>query len=131
MKSRQGHLRTFSQLTGHWLTSCPSFTKAALSTAAVMASQGTLQHHHNHQEPGTSRGYMLAEEPEETILRTRTYDLYITYDQYYQVPRFWLVGYDETRHPLSSDQVQDGCPYGCYLLWIILKGMTSLRYSRM
>ncbi len=48
---------------------------------------------------------MSAEEPDETILRTRTYDLYMTYDQYYQVPRFWLVGYDETRHPLVPDQV--------------------------
>lgn len=48
---------------------------------------------------------MKAEEPEETVLRTRTYDLYMTYDQYYQCPRFWLVGYDETRHPLAPDQV--------------------------
>lgn len=38
-------------------------------------------------------------------MRTRTYDLYITYDQFYQCPRFWLVGYDESRHPLAPDQV--------------------------
>lgn len=41
------------------------------------------------------------------IKRTRTYDLYITYDQYYQVPRFWLVGYDEARQPLRSEQILD------------------------
>ncbi|KIY98970.1 Autophagy-related protein 3 [Monoraphidium neglectum] len=46
------------------------------------------------------------------IRRTRTYDLYITYDQarawtYYQVPRFWLVGYDEARQPLKPEQVLD------------------------
>ncbi|KAF6262497.1 autophagy protein [Scenedesmus sp. NREL 46B-D3] len=39
------------------------------------------------------------------IRRTRTYDLHITYDQYYQVPRFWLVGFDEAKQPLRPDQV--------------------------
>lgn len=32
---------------------------------------------------------------EDAILQTRTYDLYITYDKYYQTPRLWLFGYDE------------------------------------
>jgi ubiquitin-like-conjugating enzyme ATG3 len=36
---------------------------------------------------------------------TRTYDLHITYDQYYQVPRFWLVGFDEAKQPLTTQQV--------------------------
>ncbi|PSC67657.1 Autophagy-related 3 [Micractinium conductrix] len=39
------------------------------------------------------------------ILRTRTYDLLITYDKYYAVPRFWLIGYDENRQPLTNEQV--------------------------
>lgn len=34
---------------------------------------------------GPAGAYMRAEEPEDNILRTRTYDLYMTYDQYYQV----------------------------------------------
>ncbi|EFN54110.1 hypothetical protein CHLNCDRAFT_36301 [Chlorella variabilis] len=42
---------------------------------------------------------------EEHIVRTRTYDLLITYDKYYQVPRFWLIGYDEDRQPLTPGQV--------------------------
>ncbi len=42
------------------------------------------------------------------IVSTRTYDLMITYDKYYQVPRFWLVGYDENRQPLKSGQVWNG-----------------------
>ncbi len=42
------------------------------------------------------------------IVRTRTYDLMITYDKFYQVPRFWLVGYDENRQPLKPNQVM--CP---------------------
>lgn len=31
------------------------------------------------------------------IISTRTYDLHITYDKYYQTPRLWLTGYDEVR----------------------------------
>lgn len=34
---------------------------------------------------------------EDAILQTRTYDLYITYDKYYQTPRLWLFGYDEVQ----------------------------------
>ncbi|GCB73146.1 hypothetical protein scyTo_0006644 [Scyliorhinus torazame] len=34
---------------------------------------------------------------EDGILQTRTYDLYITYDKYYQTPRLWLFGYDEVQ----------------------------------
>lgn len=39
------------------------------------------------------------------IVQTRTYDLNITYDKYYQTPRLWLFGYDENpnRKPLSVD----------------------------
>lgn len=29
------------------------------------------------------------------IIQTRTYDLHITYDKYYQTPRLWIFGYDE------------------------------------
>lgn len=52
-----------------------------------------------------ARPYLKAEEPEDNIIKTRTYDLYITYDQYYQVPRFWLVGFDEQKMPLTPAQV--------------------------
>ncbi|KAK6632146.1 E2-like enzyme [Polyplax serrata] len=41
------------------------------------------------------------------ILRTRTYDLHITYDKYYQTPRLWLYGYDENRRPLTVDQMYE------------------------
>lgn len=41
------------------------------------------------------------------ILETRTYDLNITYDKYYQVPRLWLIGYDEKRKPLTVDQMYE------------------------
>jgi ubiquitin-like-conjugating enzyme ATG3 len=29
----------------------------------------------------------------------------ITYDKYYQTPRVWLFGYDESRRPLTSKQI--------------------------
>ncbi|SPQ98139.1 Autophagocytosis associated protein [Plasmodiophora brassicae] len=41
------------------------------------------------------------------VIRTRTYDLTISYDKYYQTPRMWLFGYDENRNPLSPEQVME------------------------
>ncbi|KXN72348.1 autophagy protein 3 [Conidiobolus coronatus NRRL 28638] len=41
----------------------------------------------------------------DNILRTRTYDLSITYDKYYQTPRIWLNGYNETRQPLTNPEI--------------------------
>lgn len=41
----------------------------------------------------------------DTIMHTRTYDLYITYDKYYQTPRLWLCGYDEQHQPLGPVEV--------------------------
>ena len=37
------------------------------------------------------------------ILKTRTYDISVTYDKYYQTPRFWLIGYDESRQLLKPE----------------------------
>jgi len=47
------------------------------------------------------------ESNESNIVQTRTYDLSITYDKYYQVPRMWLFGYDENRKPLTVDQMYE------------------------
>lgn len=44
---------------------------------------------------------------EGVILSTRTYDLNITYDKYYQTPRLWLFGYDENRKALSVDEMYE------------------------
>lgn len=41
------------------------------------------------------------------IVPTRTYDLNITYDKYYQTPRLWLFGYDENRKPLTIEEVYE------------------------
>ena len=36
------------------------------------------------------------------IMQTRTYDLNITYDNYYRTPRLWLFSYDEVCSVLES-----------------------------
>lgn len=41
------------------------------------------------------------------IVPTRTYDLNITYDKYYQTPRLWLCGYDENQKPLTIEEMYD------------------------
>lgn len=41
------------------------------------------------------------------IVSTRTYDLNITYDNYYRTPRLWLYGYDEKREPLSMEAMYE------------------------
>lgn len=41
------------------------------------------------------------------LLATRTYDLRVTYDKYYQVPRLWLAPYGEDRGPLPPAAALD------------------------
>lgn len=55
-----------------------SCLKATLDTSKIVETKAKA-------EPGS----------EDAILQTRTYDLHITYDKYYQTPRLWLFGYDE------------------------------------
>ena len=46
-------------------------------------------------------------EPDDNIVRTRTYDVSITYDKFYRTPRVWLFGYDEQRRPLTPQQIME------------------------
>jgi len=41
------------------------------------------------------------------IVKTRTYDVSITYDKYYQTPRVWLNGYDEARLVLKPEKAME------------------------
>ncbi|EJU04428.1 hypothetical protein DACRYDRAFT_76878 [Dacryopinax primogenitus] len=41
----------------------------------------------------------------DNLLQVRTYDVMITYDKYYQTPRIWLLGYDESGNPLTPSHV--------------------------
>jgi len=54
---------------------------------------------------GGGSDYIVAEEPDAHIVKMRTYDLSITYDKYYQTPRLWLFGYNETGDPLTPEEV--------------------------
>lgn len=67
--------------------------------------------------------YLTAVEPEDTIMRTRTYDLSITYDKYYQTPRMWLCGYDE----VSGDDDGAVMTIMALMLWLCasLRGRLS------
>ena len=40
--------------------------------------------------------YVVMNEQEDTVHKTRTYNLSITYDFYYKTPRLWLIGYSES-----------------------------------
>jgi len=47
------------------------------------------------------------EEPEDTFVRTRTYDVSITYDKFYRTPRVFLFGYNEHQEPLTPDEIME------------------------
>ncbi|DAD49593.1 TPA_asm: hypothetical protein HUJ06_000072 [Nelumbo nucifera] len=50
--------------------------------------------------------YLVAHEPDDdNILQTRTYNVSVTYGKYYQTPRVWLTGYDESRILLEPELV--------------------------
>ena len=46
-------------------------------------------------------------EEEVGILSTRTYDLHITYDNFYRTPRLWLFGYNENQRPLTDKETYE------------------------
>jgi len=41
---------------------------------------------------------------DDNVMKTRTYDLYITYDQYHQTPKVYLQGYSEDGQILTPEQ---------------------------
>lgn len=41
----------------------------------------------------------------DSIVHTRTYDIYICYSKYYQTPHLFLIGFDEKREMLSMEQM--------------------------
>ena len=44
---------------------------------------------------------------DDNIIKVRTYDLSITYDKYYQTPRVWMTGYNESQQPLTGKQMME------------------------
>lgn len=65
------------------------------------------------EEPDTkvvNTAHQISQESENTnneIIPTRTYDLNITYDKFYQTPRLWLTGYNENQKPLTIDEMYE------------------------
>ncbi|KAH8069381.1 Atg8 ligase [Aureococcus anophagefferens] len=57
------------------------------------------------EESGIAGADDAATAQSDNILRTRTYDLSITYDKYWQTPRMWFFGYDEASAPLTQPQI--------------------------
>ena len=58
---------------------------------------------------------ILEEEPDKKkekeceagVVKTRTYDVTVTYDFYYCVPRMWLMGYNEEGKPLTDEEMKE------------------------
>lgn len=46
---------------------------------------------------------------ESSIIRSRRYDVSITYDNYYRTPRIWLFGFDENGSTLSTSDIFQVC----------------------
>lgn len=44
---------------------------------------------------------------DDNIVKTRTYDMSITYDKYYQTPRVFLMGFSSDAQPLTGEQMLD------------------------
>ncbi len=60
------------------------------------------------------------DQSESDILHSRTYDLNITYDKYYQTPRLWLCGYDENQKPLTIEQMYEDIRFVSILFLLLL-----------
>lgn len=42
---------------------------------------------------------------EDNMIKTKSYDITITYDKYYRTPRVWINGYDENKQPLLPEVI--------------------------
>ena len=78
--------------------------EAALPPAAVAASAAARA-----AKKAAAESERSPKQKNSNVVPVRTYDLSISYDKYYQVPRFWLAGFDEDRRPLRADALlEDG-----------------------
>ena len=78
------------------------YTEFLLNAYCCDCQQATLDTSKLSKDEGGAAG------GESGILQTRTYDLNITYDKYYQTPRMWLYGYDEVRSGLLKLNSRSG-----------------------
>ena len=95
----------------------PPDAAAAADPAALVAAASTSSAHHPPASTAAATAGAASElgdfvatttdQADLHLLRTRTYDLLMTYDKYYQTPRIWLVGYGPDRAPLGSADLLD------------------------
>jgi ubiquitin-like-conjugating enzyme ATG3 len=50
---------------------------------------------------------MATSDDSDMTVRTRTYDLFITYDKYWRCPRLWLFGYTALGAPLPVSAIME------------------------
>ena len=50
---------------------------------------------------------LIVEQNDDNFIKTRTYDVSVSYDFFYRVPRFWLYGYSENGSPLTDKEVKE------------------------
>jgi ubiquitin-like-conjugating enzyme ATG3 len=102
---------------------------AAAMSAAAASGSGSRGHDNADDEDDEctlQRPYLVAQEPEDNILRTRTYDVSISYDKYYQTPRIWLTGYDEHRAPLTPSQALEDVSHEHARKTVTIDGASAL-----
>ena len=83
---------------------------AAAAAAATSSAEGALEAAISGVSGGDDDPSALGDEDFEmdgfdAVLKTRTYDVSITYDKYYPCARVWLYGYSEARQPLSQPEI--------------------------
>ena len=49
----------------------------------------------------------VAARMDDNIIKVRTYDLSITYDNYYRTPRIWMTGQSASGHPLTAKETME------------------------
>jgi ubiquitin-like-conjugating enzyme ATG3 len=69
-------------------------TSAGKAATADSASTGML-----------AKACIGAQPVDDNVVRSRRYDVSITYDKYYRTPRVWLFGYDENGSPLKPEAI--------------------------
>lgn len=50
---------------------------------------------------------VIEQNDDENVIKTRTYDVSVTYDFFYRVPRMWLTGYNENGIPLDDKEINE------------------------
>lgn len=58
------------------------------------------------QENNKDNNCYIVEINEDELIKSRTYDVTVTYDYYYRVPRMWLIGYSEEGQPLKDNEIK-------------------------